>query len=199
MIEQHAHMGEVAELGAMLGSGEPVRWRAEWKVAKYEGDWTGEEIDAGLAGDPFEVLEREGNLLLIGGASLLWEFLVGNGVNTTGNALCFFNNANAQIGVGDSSTAAADTQTDLQAASNKTYKAMDATYPQHTDSTSVVGAKSITLRATFGTADANYAWNEWVVKNGTGGSSRCLNRKAESLGTKTSAASWVFTVTLSLA
>lgn len=174
---------------------EPQKWCVAIRVDKYEGDWTPEQIDAGEAGDPYEIVEREGNLLLIGGASVLWETLIGNGTGTGGNALTYFNNANARIGVGDSSTAAADTQTALQAATNKLSKAMDATYPQHTDTTGTAGSKSITFRSTFATTDANYSWQEWVIDNGT----RALNRKVESLGTKTSAATWVFSVTISLA
>jgi len=38
-----------------------------------------------------------------------------------------------------------------------------------------------------------------VFNSATGGTGRMLNRKVESLGTKTSAASWAFTVTLTLA
>jgi hypothetical protein len=45
----------------------------------------------------------------------------------------FFTNTNARLGVGDSSTAFAAGQTDLQAASNKLRKAMEATYPTRTD------------------------------------------------------------------
>ena len=56
----------------------------------------------------------------------------------------FFNNANSLIGVGDSMTAFAASQTDLQAASNKLRKAMDATYPQ-------VAANVLTFRSTFAT------------------------------------------------
>jgi hypothetical protein len=40
-----------------------------------------------------------------------------------------WNNANAFLGVGDSSTAEAATQTELQAATNRFYKAMNATFP----------------------------------------------------------------------
>ena len=173
-----------------------VRWRVHWTVDKYDGDWTPEQIAAGDAESAlYERLEREGNLLLTGGASVLWEALIGNGTGTAGQALTFFNNANARIGVGDSTTAAAVTQTGLQAATNKLLKAMDATFPSHTDSTSTAGAASVTFKSTFGTADANFAWQEWVVDNGT----RTLNRKVESLGTKTSAATWALTITLSLA
>lgn len=99
-----------------------------------------------------------------------------------------FNNANAHIGVGDSSTAFAATQTDLVAATNKFRKAMDATYPQ-------LAANVMTFRSTFATGDANYAWNEWAVFNASSAGTM-MNRKVESLGTKTSAQSWQFTVTV---
>ena len=103
----------------------------------------------------------------------------------------FFNNANSHIGVGDSTTAFAASQTDLQAASNKLRKAMDATYPQ-------VAANVLTFRSTFATGDANFAWQEWAVFNASSAGTM-MNRKVESLGTKTSAQSWQFTVTVTLA
>ena len=93
----------------------------------------------------------------IGGASVLFECLIGNGTSTGGQALTYFNNANARIGVGDSTVSAADTQTGLQAATNKTYKAMDASYPTHTDSTGTSGSKTITFRAGWQVSNAiNY-------------------------------------------
>jgi hypothetical protein len=99
-----------------------------------------------------------------------------------------FNNANSYIGVGDSTTAYSAGQTDLVAATNKLRKAMDATYPSG-------GSNVITFRSTFGTSDANFAWQEWGVFNASS-SGTMLNRKVESLGTKTSAQTWQFTVTL---
>jgi hypothetical protein len=169
-----------------------ARWQVKTTIAKIEGDWTAEQIDAGEAPEPFEVLEDEGNLLLIGGVSALWECLIGNGTGTGGNALTFFNNGNARLAVGTSSTAEADTDTTLTA---KVAKAMDATYPQHTDSTGTAGSKTITWRATFASADANQAWNEWGIDNGT----RQLNRKVAANGTKASGQTWQFTVTISIA
>lgn len=187
------------------------RWRCHTRVDKYEG-----EIDyalpkhgglavtkSGLIVEAFEVVEKDGNLLTIGGASVQWQTLIGNGTTTAGQALTFFNNAQAAIGVGDSTTAAADTQTDLQGTTFNTNKfrvAMDATYPLHTDSSGTAGSKSIAFRATFGTGTANIAWQEWGIFNSTSNATgRMLNRKVESLGTKTSAATWVLTITLSLA
>jgi len=102
----------------------------------------------------------------------------------------FFSNANAYIGVGDSSTAFSAAQTDLVAATNKVRKAQEATYPQRS-------SNALTYRSLFGTADANFAWAEWGVFNGSSGN-EMLSRKVEALGTKTSAASWQFTVTLTI-
>ena len=107
---------------------------------------------------------------------------------SVGAAVTAFNNANSYIGVGDSTTAHAVAQTDLQAATNKLRKAMDATYPSG-------GTNVLTFRSTFATADANFAWNEWGVFNASSGGTM-LNRKVESLGTKTNTQTWQFTVTL---
>ncbi|MDP9828047.1 hypothetical protein J2S57_003796 [Kineosporia succinea] len=146
-----------------------------------------------------DVTEVDGNLLMYGGASVQWQTLIGNGSATADQALTYYSNARAAVGVGDSTTAAAATQTDLQAATNKTRVAMDATYPQHTDGT-VLASASIAFRATFGTAAANWAWQEWGIFNSaTAATGRMLNRKVESLGTKTSASSWQLTLTLTLA
>lgn len=107
-----------------------------------------------------------------------------------GESVTEFSNANSYIGVGDSTTAFAASQTDLQAASNKLRKAMDATYPQRS-------ANVITFRSTFATSDANFAWQEWGVFNASS-SGTMFNRKVESLGTKTSAQSWQITCTLTV-
>lgn len=115
---------------------------------------------------------------------------IGNGLTSSGLATPY-TNANANIGVGDSSTAAAVGQTDLQAATNKLRKVMDATYP-------TVSNGVYTFRSTFATSDANFAWQEWAVFNAAA-AGRMLNRAVSSLGTKTSAQSWQFTITITIA
>lgn len=102
--------------------------------------------------------------------------------------LTAYSNANAHLGVGDSASAFAATQTDLQAATNKLRRPMDATYPQ-------VATNLLTARASFGTAEANFAWNEWGLFNAASGGTM-MNRKVESLGTKTAAQAWQLTVTI---
>lgn len=98
----------------------------------------------------------------------------------------FFDNTHAYIGVGDSTTAFAATQTDLQAATNKYRKGMDTGYPQRVDNT-------LTFSATFLGTDANYDWNEWAVFNAST-DGVMLNRLVEDNGTKVSGQTWVMEV-----
>jgi len=104
-----------------------------------------------------------------------------------GESVTTFAEANAYIGVGDSATAFAASQTDLQAATNKVRVAMDTGYPKRS-------TNALTFKATFGESVANFAWQEWGVFN-AGSSGTMANRKVESKGTKASGA-WVFEVTL---
>ncbi|MFG1709224.1 hypothetical protein ACFLIM_39140 [Nonomuraea sp. M3C6] len=182
-MRDNARLTEGRHLDAGVGRQDVVKWRCKWKLEKFHGD------DTSPAATPFEVIEREGNLLMYGGVGALWHRLIG------GTTVAAFDAANARIGVGDSTATADAVQTDLQGA-NKLRKGMDATYPLHTDGTGAT-AVPLSFRSTFSTAEANFAWAEWGIFNAAAGG-RMLNRKVENLGTKTSAASWVFTVQLSL-
>lgn len=118
------------------------------------------------------------------GAAAVASFIIDDG------AIDPFDNASAHLGVGDDDTAFAAGQTDLQAATNKFRKAMEASYPQRTGAV-------LTFRALFGTGEANFDWKEWALFNAdTGGV--MLSRKVEDLGTKTSAQSWQLTVTVTV-
>jgi hypothetical protein len=103
----------------------------------------------------------------------------------------FMNASNSHLGVGDSNTAFSAAHTDLQAASNKLRKAMEASYPTRSSG-------ALTFRSLFGTSEANFAWNEWASFNASSGGTM-LTRKVESLGTKTSAQSWQLTATITFA
>jgi hypothetical protein len=156
-----------------------------WRFAYYAGDWTAEQIDAGLAGAPVEVVEAD-NILVNGGIQLLEDLLIGAG----GTA---YTNATSYIGIGDSNTAPAAAQTDLQAASNRVKKAMDATFPSRSGQT-------ISWRATFGTSEGNFSIQEAGVFNGgpAFGTGTMLNRLLAPLGTKTSATTLQVTATLTV-
>ena len=119
------------------------------------------------------------------GAILAASAIIGDG------GITVLNNANAYLGVGDSTTAFSAAHTDLQAATNKLRVGMDATYPQRSSNV-------LTLRSTFTTGQANYAWDEWGIFNASSGSTM-FSRKVEALGTKTSAQSWVLTATVTVA
>lgn len=105
-----------------------------------------------------------------------------------------YDNTNAYLGVGDSSTAFVNTQTDLVAATNKLRKAMDATFPTSPPSPLNV----LVFRSTFATTDANFAWQEVAVFNASSGATM-MCRVVNSLGTKTSASSWQLTHTVTIA
>lgn len=102
-----------------------------------------------------------------------------------GEAVTALNNANAYLGVGNSTTAFSAAHTDLQGAS-KAREALDATFP--TRSTNV-----LTYKATFEAADAQFAWEEWGLFDAAAAGTM-ISRKVESHGTK-AADEWALTVT----
>ncbi len=137
------------------------------------------------ASSPWEVVEAE-NLGLTAGINEILKLATGQGGTT-------FTNTTAEVGIGDSNTAPSAAQTDLQAPTNKTYKPMSAGYP-----TAPSGGQ-VQFQATFGSADANYAWNEFVIKNSTSGI--CINRSTNSgagFGTKVSGTTWTATATITI-
>ena len=159
---------------------ERTTWYAHWHLAKRR---DGEDA-------PYEVLVGEGNLLVNAGSTALWQAL-------RGDAVTAFSSANSRLGVGDSTTAAGTSQTDLQAATNKLRKAMDSGWPK-VGVADGLSANQIQFQATFGSSEANFAWNEWAVFNAAAAGTM-LNRAVPGggLGTKTTG-SWTLTVTLSL-
>lgn len=206
-------LSEETHVGAALGVCDRAHWQCNGVLEKF---WTpreellrvatAEELDALAAEDQLKLLTDLGlepyetrytdNLLTYAGASYMWEAIKGTtlsgGSGTT--LLTVYSNANAYIAVGTSATAAAAGDTALTTESARV--AMDSTYPTHTDAVTSGGA-SIVFRITAATGVLNVHWQEWGILNASS-SGRLLNHKVEDLGTKTSAASWQFTVTLTL-
>jgi len=163
-----------------------AKHKTEWTIERYHEDIA----KAGLSLEefqrrfrPYSVSRFEGNVLLNEGINNVLTTVLGGGSPTV------YDNTNARLGVGDSSTAEDASQTGLQAASNKAWVAMEGGYPTYGSSQQIV------WRSSFNGSTANFAWNEWVVKQST--SSKCLNRKVESLGTKTSG-TWTLEVDITL-
>jgi len=158
---------------------ETLKIKKLWTIRKYADD------QAYQADQPYEVSEFEGNMLLNEGIAELLDLLCGLGTPTA------FSNANARLGVGDSSAAEAATQTALQAATNKLWKAMEATYPSR-------ASQTVTFRSVFGSTDANYAWNEFTVVNAADDTGDNLNRKVSAQGTKAAGQTWTLDLSLTL-
>lgn len=130
-----ANCNESAHAGLLLANHELVKWHCHFKVELRTGDWSWRDILAGVAPEPFDVVEHHGNLLLTAGATSLWSGLVTAGLATP------FSATNAQIVVGDSSTAASAGQTDLQAALGTKLNAADPS--------SATNATPIVINGTF--------------------------------------------------
>ena len=100
---------QLEQAGATIRSGliqERFRYRTEWTITKYASD---ADFAAGRA---FEVCPLPGNIMVNGGLQAMIDALIGGTITA-------YSNANAYLGVGDSSTAEGASQTDLQAATNK--------------------------------------------------------------------------------
>ena len=161
---------------------------SEWVVRRYESE------EAFRRGDkPQDQIDTKTGRILPGEEHVPRNLLLNEGIAElllllTGGTATAFDNANAYLGVGDSSASAVATQTGLQAATNKFYSAMEATYPQ-------ISAQSITWRAVFGNSEANFQWNEFTVANGNSDAADNLNRKVQDLGTKT-VGTWTLDLTI---
>jgi hypothetical protein len=171
-----------------------IGWRAKWRIDKFH-DTTGQiqqALQSGLTaeqantqyGEAFICTEKfEANLALNEGLQELIDIICGLGTPTKWDA------ANARLGVGDSNTTEAATQTGLQASTNKTFKAMDTNYPARTNQT-------VEWRATFGSSEANYAWEEYTIVNAATDAGKNLNRKTASKGTKSSGETWTLSLSI---
>jgi hypothetical protein len=212
--------------GAAVGvlDRESVRWHAHGRVDLFNADsveacrvWHGldrEPISVELfewalatrgstAGD--DVVEVDGNILTRLGLARLGNLFIG----ATGAASQALNASHCRIGVGDTNTAAATTDTDLSAAAGSThrqFKTVDS-IAQGTGSSSGV----TTIVATFGTSVANFSWAEWGIDGGTADGTTVTSETASTPGlcnhkvpgtallTKTTSVVAVFTATLTIA
>lgn len=198
-----AQAADTAAVGARMDAADSILWRPIVTVDKYDDDqvdWVARKFGCTtpsgklleMSVKPYETVVAPGNLLTTAGLQRLTNLLIGAGGQALTNTAC-------RLGVGNSSTAAAVGQTDLQAAAgaaNRWFQVMDATYP-----TAVNGV--VTFRSTFATGDANFVWAEWGVDVVAATASSAVvaallfNRAVQALGTKASG-SWVLTATVTI-
>jgi len=174
--------------------------KSEWRIWKYPRmeswaqkqlhylhhvlGWSVEKVrELGIFEKP-SLLWVPGNILLNEGINLLWTLACG-GSGTP------WNSANARIGVGDGTAAESADQTGLQG-ENKAFKAMDSGYPTYGSN------QQAKWQATFGSAEANFTWNEITVVNAADDTGVNLNRKVQNLGTKVSGTTWIAQLTVTL-
>lgn len=127
------------------------------------------------------------------------DCLLNEGLENLINLICSigsptpWDNSNARIGVGDDATAPVKTQTGLQAATNKLWKAMNATYPQafwdDPDWKSV-------FQSDFVDGEAEWNWLEETIVNAADDTGENLCRQNTDLGTKPVGQTWRLTGTI---
>lgn len=164
------------------GTADRVVWKARWDIRKFK-DPDGRVAQASMSGADVRTLGPcahdtiEDNCTLSAGCQHLIDLIAGTGVGVP------WDNTHAHIGVGDDDTPAEPAQTGLLGA-NKTYRPMDATYPQRM-------GRTCYWRATFGPDDAVHRWAEYSIANGFDESAVHLNRKVQVRGDKLQGDTWV--------
>jgi hypothetical protein len=139
---------------------------------------------------PYLATEVVGNLITNAGWTRLMNLLTNQGATQALDA------THARIGVGNSNTAETYTDTDLAAAAGSTNR-----WFQLVSGAGSLGTRTLAFAATFGTADGNFAWNEFGLDFGTASGNTVtaplFNRKAGiAQGTKASGQTWTATATL---
>jgi len=184
--------------------GEAVKYKIDWRVKKYTEDDVArlskilgrnpqsDDFERAKV-TPFEDNLVRGNLVTTAGWNRLTSLMIAGGGQAP-------TNTSARIGTGDGAGSAAVGDTDLSASAGSTHRwfqILDVTYPTQSNTL-------ITMKATFASADGNYAWNEFGIDIGapTVSSSNTvaallLNHKTSiAQGTKTSGQSWTASATI---
>lgn len=179
----------------MAEPNEDIRWHTTSVVEKYTDDDLDENGELKPDAVPYEIIEdTTSNILTTAGATRLAALLTGSGQ--------VLDSTHTLLGVGDSATAANVADTALGAASGSSHQywmVPDSTYPSASGAT-------ITVKATWGSSDGNFAWNEWALQITTAAASSgaaagagiMFNHKVSALGTKASG-TWSLTITGSVA
>ncbi len=109
-----------------------------------------------------------------------------------------FGSTSAWIHVGSSTGAFASSDNSLLGSA--VMKAMDSGYPKRNDGTESTAANILAYRSTFTTAEANFDWNEFGVKNtsATSTAGTLFDRFLSTQGTKPNTQSWQPTIKITL-
>ncbi len=163
--------------------------KAIWKIGRWasEADKKAGKIYSKaealrLFGAP-QFTEIDGNCLCNEGINDIWKTICGTGGVQFSNAL-----ANLIVGTGSGAANATDTEATFTAGVKK---GMMSGFPTYGTS------QKATWKSSYGSADANQAWNEFGVLNAASAGD-LLNRKVEAQGTKASGQTWELTLEITL-
>ncbi len=194
--------GDGLSIGVMAPLVESGVGFTRWMVERWDADQAGwVAVRSGLevpqAAD-FHALRVEsylttevvGNLITNAGWTRLMNLLTNQGATQALDA------THARIGVGNSNTAEAYTDTDLGASAGSTNR-----WFQLVTGAGTLGTRTLAFSATFASADGNFAWNEFGIDFGTASGNTVtaplFNHKAGiAQGTKVAGQVWSATATL---
>jgi hypothetical protein len=169
-----------------------ARVAKQLRQAGHKGLWVPEAELLRLGLKPDDEFYAGHNLLMTAGVTRLWNLVSNQGGTQALDA------THTRVGVSDNggSLTLAAGNTDLGGTTNKYFNMVDAA--------STVSTNTNKWTSTFATGNGNFAWQDWGVDvgNTSGGATVAallFNRVVVNLGTKTSAAAWAFSVTLSIA
>ena len=187
-------LAPLAESGVGFTRWMVERWDAEqagW-VSRRSGLAAPQGADFhALSVTPYEVSEVMGNLITNAGWTRLMNLLTNQGSTQALDA------THARIGVGNSNTAEAYTDTDLGAAAGSANR-----WFQLVSGAGTLGTRTLTFSATFASGDGNFSWAEFGLDFGTASGNTVtaplFNHKAGiAQGTKASGQVWTATAVVS--
>jgi hypothetical protein len=202
MSNDFARAGDSMGVGARTQLVERTFGTTRWQVDRWDEDqtrWVKRESGLVAPTDadfmrlkvrPYLTTEVEGNLITNAGWTRLMNLLTNQGATQALDA------THARIGAGNSNTAEAYTDTDLGASAGSANR-----WFQLVSGAGTLGTRTLAFSATFGTADGNFAWNEFGLDFGTASGNTVtaplFNHKAGiAQGTKASGQTWTATATI---
>ena len=197
----YAHGRDLLGVSAQVPIADSCRAHTVWKVERwgeYDTQFLTRELgyepkadDFRSAGiEPYLVTGVVGNLITNAGWTRLMNLL------TNQSATQALDATHARIGVGNSNTAEAYTDTDLGASAGSTNR-----WFQLVTGAGTLGTRTLAFAASFASADGNFAWNEFGLDFGTASSNAVtaplFNHKAGiAQGTKALGQVWAATATI---
>lgn len=156
---------------------EKVFEKAEWLIRKFADEKAYKDNNS------YEEVKIDGNALVNEGINDVWKLICGTGGTQFSNA-----DANLIVGTGSGAEAAGDTEATF---TSGVKKGMEAGFPTYGTS------QKATWKSSYGSGDANQAWNEFGVLNAAS-SGDLLNRKVSAQGTKTVGQVWELSLEITL-